>query len=459
MSRRAAISPIGTGAEPRRASSASARTAWADFAVMTNNRRASLLFGHDGPEEDGPLGAPARAHGRDLPVLCAAKSQLRAGLDRPRGPQDRARERVRAAVFPLVARAAHTYGPARRARTGLGHRRALRNHRRIPPALRRRPALELGRRVDRRDGRRAVRAVRASRRAQYGRRVNAFPRPPIESMRPVVSFAVVRLLLAAAALLATAILGFPTGAALPIILAAVAIPWALAALFLARRDPARALTPLVAAGDLVVIAAVQASAPEIYVASHFIALLFIGAHAHFQGQRRGVLIGAAGAALLIGVTVWRPGPIHGDQLAFYETVFAVSCLATAAVIGELRGIETAGRLRARELSRRTIVGEDEVRRHVADFIHDGPVQELIGLDLMLRGAAKASERGDTARTSELIAQARAIAESNVHALRDEIVNLGPYAFEELSFEIAVERCIPVWKRRYNCTVSVDGNVD
>src|SRR4051812_17858586 len=294
MSRRAAISPIGTGAEPRRASSASARTAWADFAVMTNNRRASLLFGHDGPEEDGPLGAPARAHGRDLPVLCAAKSQLRAGLDRPRGPQDRARERVRAAVFPLVARAAHTYGPARRARTGLGHRRALRNHRRIPPALRRRPALELGRRVDRRDGRRAVRAARASRRAQYGRRVNAFPRPPIESMRPVVSFAVVRLLLAVAALLATAILGFPTGAALPIILAAVAIPWALAALFLAQRDPARALTPLVAAGDLVVIAAVQASAPEIYVASHFIALLFIGAHAHFQGQRRGVLIGAAG---------------------------------------------------------------------------------------------------------------------------------------------------------------------
>src|SRR3954447_4328416 len=43
MSRRAAISPIGTGAEPRRASSASARTAWADFAVMTSNRRASLV--------------------------------------------------------------------------------------------------------------------------------------------------------------------------------------------------------------------------------------------------------------------------------------------------------------------------------------------------------------------------------------------------------------------------------
>ncbi|MFL5839434.1 MAG: sensor histidine kinase, partial [Thermoleophilaceae bacterium] len=125
----------------------------------------------------------------------------------------------------------------------------------------------------------------------------------------------------------------------------------------------------------------------------------------------------------------------------------------------LRGFETAGRLRARELSRRTIVGEDEVRRHVADFIHDGPVQELIGLDLILQGAIKATERGDLARATELIRQARSLAESNVHLLRDEIVNLGPYAFEELSFEIAIERCIPVWRRRYGCEVTVDGDVD
>jgi signal transduction histidine kinase len=96
---------------------------------------------------------------------------------------------------------------------------------------------------------------------------------------------------------------------------------------------------------------------------------------------------------------------------------------------------------------------------VADFIHDGPVQELIGLDLMLQGADKAVRRGDSERAAELIKRARELAESNIHALRDEIVNLGPYAFEELSFEIAVERCIPVWRRRYECEVKVDGDVD
>src|SRR3954454_14243497 len=284
-------------------------------------------------------------------------------------------------------------------------------------------------------------------------------RPTIESLRPVVSFAGVRLLLAVGGLLADAILGFPFDHALAIILAAVAIPWSIAILLIARRNPLSALSPLVPAGDLAMLTAIVSAVPETYAPVHFLALVFIGAHAHFQGQRRGVVIAGLGAAALIAVSVIRKGPITGDTLAFYETCFAVAALATAAVIGELRGFETAGRLRARELSRRTIVGEDEVRRHVADFIHDGPVQELIGLDLILQGAVRATERGDTARATELIRQARELAEGNVRALRDEIVNLGPYAFEELSFEIAVERCIPVWHRRYGCEVSVDANIE
>jgi signal transduction histidine kinase len=287
----------------------------------------------------------------------------------------------------------------------------------------------------------------------------AFGRPPIESMRPVVSFAIVRLLLPGAAQLADAIHGFPRGAGPALVLGLVAIPWAVAILMVARNSPTRALTPMVAAGDLAVITAVQAVDPDAYAATHYVALVFIAAHAHFQGPRRGVLIGALGGAALIAVTAARTGPVTGDLMALYETVFAVCCLAIAAVIGELRGIETAGRLRARELSRRTIVGEDEVRRHVADFIHDGPVQELIGLDLMLGGAVKAVSRGDGDRATELIVQARELAAGNIHALRDEIVSLGPYAFEELSFEIAVERCIPLWRRRYGCEVTVDADIE
>src|SRR3954463_16578284 len=107
MSRRAATSPIGTGEPPRRASSPRARTAYADFAVMTSNRAASLVCGHDDAEETRPVAAATGANGRHLLLVGAAEPQLRAWLDRPRGPQDRARQRVRAALLPVVARASH----------------------------------------------------------------------------------------------------------------------------------------------------------------------------------------------------------------------------------------------------------------------------------------------------------------------------------------------------------------
>src|SRR3954451_18226632 len=50
ISRRRAISPIGTGPElPLRASSASARTAYGDFDVMASTARPSLGYGREEP--------------------------------------------------------------------------------------------------------------------------------------------------------------------------------------------------------------------------------------------------------------------------------------------------------------------------------------------------------------------------------------------------------------------------
>jgi two-component system NarL family sensor kinase len=82
---------------------------------------------------------------------------------------------------------------------------------------------------------------------------------------------------------------------------------------------------------------------------------------------------------------------------------------------------------------------------VAESIHDGPVQELIGLDMILSAAR--SESGED-RVGELIDEARDLVTRNVRALRDEIVELGPYAFQEMTFSTAIENCLPVWQRRY-----------
>ena len=102
-------------------------------------------------------------------------------------------------------------------------------------------------------------------------------------------------------------------------------------------------------------------------------------------------------------------------------------LATAYLIGRLRTSESASRLQARGLSRRTIQAETEVRRRVAEAIHDGPVQDLIGLDMILSAANQAAAAGEAEKAAGLVDEARDLASRNVFVLRDEIVDLGPHS--------------------------------
>jgi signal transduction histidine kinase len=124
-------------------------------------------------------------------------------------------------------------------------------------------------------------------------------------------------------------------------------------------------------------------------------------------------------------------------------------------MGSLRTAESAGRLRARELSRRALDAETQVRRRLAAAIHDGPVQELVSLDMILDASRRAVERGDNARAAELLEEARSLAERNIGTLREEIVSLGPYALDEITLDAALEQCAPVWAKRYELDIQLD----
>jgi len=274
-------------------------------------------------------------------------------------------------------------------------------------------------------------------------------RIPIESAGPIVVFAVARLALALVALAAVVIVGFPYEGRAAAVLAAF-VAWSAGVLVLARREPDRALAPAVPAVDLALLLVLELAAPDTLSAVRLAALFMIAAHAHFQGAQRGVTIAAIGsAALIAGSAIRGDAPFDSDVLAFYEAVFLLAALATAVVVGLLRTTESASRLRARGLSRRTMQAESEVRRRVAESLHDGPVQELIGLDMILSAAR--SESGES-RAGGLIDEARELVSRNVRALRDEIVELGPYAFQEMTFDTAIENCLPVWERRYGFEV-------
>ena len=279
-------------------------------------------------------------------------------------------------------------------------------------------------------------------------------RVPIESAAPIVMFAIARLALAVVALAATAVIGFPYDGRAAAVLA-VFVLWSVGVLAVARRAPDRVTNPLVAAGDFALLLALELVAPETVGAVRLAALFLIAAHAHFQGERRGLAIAAIGSTVLVlGSALRGDAPIDSDLLVFYETVFVLSALATAVVVGLLRTSESASRLRARGLSRRTMQAESEVRRRVAESIHDGPVQELIGLDMILSAARNAAENGRGEEATGLIDEARELGMRNLRALRDEIVDLGPYAFQELSFDTAIEDCLPIWRRRYGFEVGL-----
>jgi signal transduction histidine kinase len=274
------------------------------------------------------------------------------------------------------------------------------------------------------------------------------PRLPLQSAEPVVWFARIRLGIAALALVSVLAFHPPHKTRLAIVLAGVALTWSAGVLRLAARDRVLAMSPAVAIGDLVVLGIIQVAEPAAYAGVRFVALFLIATHAYFLGELRGLAVALTGVLVLVPAAAIVDVPFSGGMLAFYEALFAASAICCGLFVARLRTAESAARLRARELSRRTIETEAEVRRRLAESIHDGPVQELIGLDLILASVDQAVARGDQERVRERLADARKLTERNIGALRDEIVGLGPYAFDELTFATAIEQCAPVWQRRY-----------
>ena len=278
-------------------------------------------------------------------------------------------------------------------------------------------------------------------------------RTPLESREPIVAFAVIRALVVGAAGIGLAILGFPYGGSATAVVVFGALPWSLFVLALTRRSTDAGLNPLIALGDMAILGLLEAVEPDMYAPAHFIALFLVAAHAHCQGAGWSLVVGLLPPLVLIPVTFASDIPVDDGLLHASEVVFAIACLSVAAVLGALREAESSARLRARALSRRTIDTESGVRRRLAVAIHDGPLQELSSVELMLASAEQALDRDDEPTARRALDDARALTRANVTFLRDELVELGPHAFEELSFQQAIADCVELWERRYGLSVA------
>jgi two-component system NarL family sensor kinase len=92
----------------------------------------------------------------------------------------------------------------------------------------------------------------------------------------------------------------------------------------------------------------------------------------------------------------------------------------------------------RELTQQVLAAEQDERRRIALFLHDGPVQSLSGVALMLDASVDLLSQGETEQASEILDRALSRTRETVGELRDLSFNLEPVVLRDHGFAAAVD---------------------
>ena len=91
----------------------------------------------------------------------------------------------------------------------------------------------------------------------------------------------------------------------------------------------------------------------------------------------------------------------------------------------------------RELTEQVLAAEQDERRRIALFLHDGPVQSLAGVALLLDAALDFVRRGENERADEIMDKALQRTRTTIGELRDLSFNLEPVVLRDHGFSSAV----------------------
>jgi signal transduction histidine kinase len=91
-----------------------------------------------------------------------------------------------------------------------------------------------------------------------------------------------------------------------------------------------------------------------------------------------------------------------------------------------------------DLSEQVLAAEQDERRRIALFLHDGPVQSLSGVALMLDAVADLLERNAPDQAREVLDKAVARTRTTIAELRDLSFNLEPVVLRDQGLAIAVQ---------------------
>ena len=154
-----------------------------------------------------------------------------------------------------------------------------------------------------------------------------------------------------------------------------------------------------------------------------------------------VAVALAALVCVVGLAV------DSEALAFGGLTAAIvlaGALGVHLVLSERRrGEEAVAEAMEREAERaRTadlvVTAEQEERRRLALFLHDGPVQSLAGIALMLDAVSSAVEGGRVEEARDILGQALERQRDTIRSLRDLSFNLEPVVLRDQGFGPAVQ---------------------
>jgi signal transduction histidine kinase len=90
-----------------------------------------------------------------------------------------------------------------------------------------------------------------------------------------------------------------------------------------------------------------------------------------------------------------------------------------------------------ESTEQVLAAEQDERRRIALFLHDGPVQSLAGVALLLDAALDFARRGENERAEEILSKALDRTRTTIGELRDLSFNLEPVVLRDHGFSSAV----------------------
>jgi signal transduction histidine kinase len=107
------------------------------------------------------------------------------------------------------------------------------------------------------------------------------------------------------------------------------------------------------------------------------------------------------------------------------------------------------------LAERLITAEQDERRRLALFLHDGPVQSLSGIALMLDAVAHAIDEGDLETAKEVLDDALRRHRVAIRSLRDLSFNLEPVVLRDQGLSSAVHALADELAAQRGIAIDVD----